>query len=341
MALLLLEGFEDGLHDDGRWADQNINGPSTSYGVDGTKGANFNANTSRLRFAPNTTALESASMFIGARVRPGGAGESPLFRFYADTAATVHNWVSINANMGLSAFKGDGTLLGQTANNLLVSGVWAYVEANSVLGDTTGDIAIKVNGASQLTLTNIDTKNGGTDTKYDSIAVARTSGSGASYDVDDIYICSSLTTRHNTFLGDIRVGLLLPNGTGSNSGFTPSSTGLNYTKVDETTPSSTDYVGTTSTGTKDSYNFQNVSTGTVSQIIGVIGSPWVAKSDVGQTRFMRMFSLGGGSTTYGASNAVSTSYRTYETPFPVGPTGSTWTVTSLNAAQFGIQLRNT
>ena len=337
MALLLLESFDDGLSTEGRWTSQALT-ISTSFGVDGGKGAGMGW-PSHARFAPNTTAEESASMFAGARIQPSGFSETTLFEFAADTNATLHNYVTINGNAGLSVYKGNGTLLGQTANNLLAIDVWAYIEANSVLGDTTGDVTIRVNGVSQLALTNVDTKNGGTDTKYDSVRITPTFA-GSSYAIEDIYICNSLTTRHNTFLGDLRVGVSLPNGTGANSGFTPSSTGANWTKVDENPPSSTDYVSSTSTGTKDSYNFANASTATVSEILGVVCSPWVAKSDAGQTRFMRPLAISGASTAYGTSRAVSTSYRTYDHVFSVNPSGSTWTVASFNAAQFGIQLTN-
>lgn len=247
-----------------------------------------------------------------------GATEQVSFRLQATTA----NWL-ISRN---------GTTLG-TVTAPLAAGVEGYIEFKSTINNTTGTWEIRLNGASLLSGTAANTRNT-TNNYADRIRICN-SLSLPTCTIDDLYICDGTGTANNSFLGDVRVDVVLPTAAGANTGMTPNSAVANYTCVDEATANDdTDYVSSSVSGTKDTYTFADI-THTPVAIFGVQVNMTARKDDAG-ARSICSVVRSGGADTDGTSQALSTSYALYRQIIEQDPnTSAAWTKTGFNAAEFG------
>ena len=75
---------------------------------------------------------------------------------------------------------------------------------------------------------------------------------------DDWYVCDNSGPVNNNFLGDVQVGLLLPNAAGDAAGWTGSGGGAHYGYVDENPlDSDASYVETDQSGAEELWNYQD------------------------------------------------------------------------------------
>lgn len=341
MSLLFIDGFDDGLTSQ-KWTVNN--------GSVGAGGRTLN----RCRFLDNSTsgrktvaAADEHATFIAGFAFKAGLTPSPgnvfinLFTFLSDAGATTHISIHQDANNALVVQRGAwvGTTLGTTASNVITPGTYQYLEVKVVLNDVTGSVVIQNNGVNVLNLTNVDTKNGGTKTVFESFSF-NTFQNGVFFDVDDFYLCNGAGSVNNTFLGDCSVLTKYPDGNGNYSQGTNSNGDSinNYSYVDEATPSTADYVAFPSSGNKDTYTFQNVPTG---NILGVQQAMYAAKSDAGARTMRNIQRIGGVDfTSPDKSLPVSPTFGTNLDMMQVSPaTGVLWTATELNAAEFGTEAR--
>ena len=221
-----------------------------------------------------------------------------------------------------------------TAN--VPANTWNYYELRVKIADAGGYADLKVNGVSAGTFSG-DTKNGGTSTNIDRIGLY---GSGNNTGInmywDDMYILDETgSAPYNTYLGDVRVQTLTPNGAGASTQFTPS-TGANYTAVDELPYSATDYVESGATGDRDTYTLTDASNSNI--IYGVQNNLITKKTDAGAVAIkpvLRTASTNYYGSTYalGASDVVVSDIR------QTNPnTTSAWTQSEVNALEAGMEI---
>jgi hypothetical protein len=340
MTLLFVDGFDDGLLVQ-KWTALN-NMSVTSGGRTGLKAFLQDNSDSSMRRTVQA-AEEHATFIVGSAFNLGSSyNAANVLGFYSDTMATAHVWLGVDANNAIVIRRGDGTVLGTSAANTLTPGTWAYIEIKVVLGDgTSGSVVVRVNGVAVLTLTGIDTKNGGTKTVFESVGYFASSGpTGTVYSVDDFYLCNGAGSINNDFLGDCSVETIFPSGNGNSSGMVGSDGNStdNYLLVDEApTPSSSDYVASAIDGAKDTYAFADL-THTAGTVKGVQISAYAAKSDTG-TRTMSNVIRSGGADTVLTAQALSTAYAALRNVVEQNPNGpAAWTIASVNAAEFGVQV---
>lgn len=335
-----MDGFDDGLTAT-KWT--TFTGSVGGTGRTGSR-AQF-ANNSSLGRKAVATADEHATMILGCAFKALNSGTTcvDLISFFSDSAGTTHISIHQNPVNGLIIARntwGQATVLGTTDPDVLIPNVFVYLEVKVVLHDTTGSVVIKVDGATVMNLTNIDTKNAGTKAVLEGVAFS-TIQTGVLFDVDDVYLCNGAGSVNNTFLGDCSVLTRFPDGNGNYSQGTNNITSdsvNNYSHVEEQPPSTADYVAFDVTGEKDSYTFQNIPAGTV---YGVQQAMYAAKSDAG-ARTMRNIQRIAGTDYAGVDHplGVTPAFAAKLDMLQVSPaTGVLWTATEINAAEFGTEAR--
>jgi len=258
--------------------------------------------------------------------------ERYLFSFRDGTAIQVSvKW--LGPSHKLRVYRGN-TLLGTTTRTFPLN-TWMYLEFKATIDQVAGAYELRVAGVNVLSAAGIRTQE--TANPY-----ANDLNVGASYmdghegRVDDLYLCDDSGTLNNDFLGDIKVEVILPNGPGHYSQWTPSA-GLNYECVDEAAPNDdTDYVSSATVGQKDSYACQDITlTGSIKgiQILAL-----ERKDDAGNYT-TRLLTRSGGGDYFGDNFIVFDTYRYDRQIREIDPaTGLPWTVPGINAFEPGVEV---
>jgi len=238
-------------------------------------------------------------------------------------------------------FSRNGTLLGSSSATTFSTGVWYYVEFYAVIADSIslGNCQLYINGVQEINLAAT------TDTKNTSNAYAdRVNISGAGFwgfDLDDIVISQEATTTTPTFLGDLKIITLYPDGQGNYSDFTGSDGNQvnNYQLVDEALVDDADYVTGDTANFRDSYTFGNLSQ-TPSSIAAVQLTTCIRKDDAG-ARVGRSF-VRISSTNYESSDiTLSTSFVFDSNIMVTNPaTAAAWTASDVNGIEAGIKVQS-
>jgi hypothetical protein len=285
---------------------------------------------------------EDATIIVGLGYYRDAASVAEMIRFLSDSGATTHVTISVDANNALTAKRGS-TVIGTTVPNVVPIGAWCYIEAKVLLSTTVGTVTLRVNGVSVLALTGQNTKNGGTKTTFDRIAVGNpASNPNSNMYIDDCVILNTAGTVNNDFLGDVRIPSLSPSGNGNTSGLTNSAANStnNYTYVDDAVPTAgtADYVEGTTNDLKDTYAWADGPTTGV--VFAVVVSAYATKSDAGAkslalvTRSASTDYVSGDTALGFGSNAFVRQIREVDPA-----TSAAWTPANFNAAEFGVQVR--
>jgi hypothetical protein len=283
-------------------------------------------------------------IFVGIGYRTGTSATSPSqqIAFLGDNNTTQHITIFCNATRKIEVRRGTsaGTVLA-TGTTDLGDSIWHYIEMHVTISDTVGTVQVRLDGqtTNEINFTG-DTRNGGTSTNIDAVYFSVFAGSsGTSTALSDMYICDTSGTLNNSWLGDVAVRALVPNGNGTYTQLTNSSgtQSSNYTYVDELPSSGTDYVGSSTSGLADTYAMTDVPSG-VATVYGMQVNAFVKKSDanLGQAK-MRFRS---GSTDFtGSTITAATSTQEFRQLRETNPlTGNQWTVSEVNGIEAGIEI---
>jgi len=341
MTLLAMEGFDDGAFTaatrgwstSGNTSAGRTGTLSIRVGDSGANWANWNwgetLTTFVFGFAYYAASLGTTPVRI-LRIKDGST--TNLEMFIRDTGAfyVIGAW-------GTSS---------DSATGLIPQGAWGYIEIKMTIDNTVGSYEVRINGVNELSSSGIDTQSG-SNVYCDNI---RFEGTGVTdIDVayiDDVYLVDDTTSFNNDFLGDTRVFTLFPIGDGNVSNMTGSDGNKidNWALVDESVPSSTDWVGSALEGDIDTYDMTSLSS-TTYVVHGIITSVYGAKGDAG-TKFLRHVlrtgSTGGAPTdNVGTSYALGLGYSVVDEIWNVNPVTSTqWTEGEINAMEVGQETRN-
>jgi hypothetical protein len=350
MSLIWADGFEDASL---------VTRKYSATGSTFTTPAGRNGNALKLVAGTNTQAVrwtvpaadEHATMIVG-------------FAFYVETLVNGGFPIAYGENDALIVFESDlgatehvsvfftfATTSGQlrvtratvtlaTSSVTFVPETWYYLEVKATLGDgTSGSVVVNLNGVEIVNTGGVDTKNGGTDTVFDTIYIgARSASSGDDILIDDLYICNGAGGAYDDFLGDVAVEVIRPDGNGNSSQWVGSDADStdNYLLVDEATYSGADYVKSGTANNKDLYTYGALaaSSGTVK---GVVVHSVAAKTASG-SQDMRHITRVGGTNYNGSSIALGTTDVTTHEVWEQSPaTASDWSISEVNGAEFGIE----
>lgn len=234
---------------------------------------------------------------------------------------------------------GNGTLL-NTGTNVLTAAIWYYIEGKVVLASgATGSYEIRINEATELTGSSVQTSASGTT--WDTFQICQTRGTFGTARYDDVYVCDGSGSLNNDFLGDCLVETKFPStdavAAGSNASLTPSTGTDHGALVDEATPNTSDYNSSAVVGNKDTYQYPDLAT-TGGSVKGVQVHLFVAKSTPG-TRSICPVVRHAGVDYDGVDRNPSQTFTYYSQIYENNPgTSSPWTISEVNAAQFGMKI---
>lgn len=282
-----------------------------------------------------TLAASQTHVYMGAAVRlPGLAGDATLFHV-VDATNTVRTIVKVNS-VGLISVDVAGSIV-MASTNALAAGAWNYIEVRALNSATVGVLEIKVNGVTWLTVTG-NTRQGGGD--YKAFGLGGAPGvftSSLAVDFDDFYLCNASGTTNNTWLGDVRVDTLRPNGAGSNTQLAATPAGNNWDRVNEADTDLNDYVQSTALGQRDTYQYSDLPAMTTPSVLGVQVVSVARKTDAGAANIKNL--VKSGATVYQAAAVpLLLQANTHLSIWEVNPNGGVaWTESAVNAAEFGVE----
>lgn len=296
----------------------------------------------------------SAQIYVGAAIQTTletGNGSDPMANFfglYSDSATTGHVYLHRTSNNAIALYRGDagggtinqpnGTLIAQSAIGVM-DGNWHYIEMSATINSTTGNVVVKVDGATVLTFTG-NTRNGGTSTNIDSVRFKTgryVNDPAASISIDDLYICDNTGTTNNTFLGDVKVQSMVPNSAGSSTQLAPTGSANNYANVGEVPYNDATYNASSTIGQRDTYALSDLTAGTTT-IMGTQSVAHMQKSDAG-TANAKVALKSGASVYYDTTQSLGAASTAYVQVRETDPaTSAAWTVASANALEAGMEV---
>lgn len=259
-----------------------------------------------------------------------------LLRF-SDEAGTIQGAVSIGNDGTIRVYRGSvssGTLLATSSNALPIL-TWNFIEVKYTIADSGGNWEVRINESTWINFTG-DTKQ---STSLSTAVRLQVWGRSSDNAIDDLYVCDSVGSINNTFLGDVRVDTVRPIGVGNYSEFSKQGSASNWDNLDDTTlDSDSTYNYSNTVGHRDTLDCGNLPaiTGT---IFGVQVNMAARKDDAGGRTLRSLTRLS--STDYeGDSQNVSTDYRVYRQIIEQNPnTTAAWTETEINGAEFGYKVQ--
>ena len=256
--------------------------------------------------------------------------------------SVTHITLRQNASGGIDVIRGvaGGTVIGSTPNGVLTAAAFGYLEAKIIVSDTVGAVTLKLNEATVLTLTGVDTRNAGTGAGIDTVQI--TTATAGSTDVDDLYVCDATGAANNDFLGDCQVLTRLPSGNGSSTQWLGSDGNSvdNYALVNETSPSSAEYVGSSTSGQRDLLAVTDLPATPTYTVLAYKETVYAAKSDAGTPPSFRLVQKGNaGAIRTEAMAGLSTVYALLDGAEQItDPDGSALTTAKINAMEIGYDI---
>ena len=270
--------------------------------------------------------------FYGYQYNPASPG-SHTISFYDNSTLGISVQFSTTGTSSstITVKMGATTLLTFTDIFFLIT-TWYYFEVKVYCHATAGSVEVRVNGATVISLTDIDTKAGIHD--YNNVINYWTYRSR----VDDVYICDGSGSAVNDFQGTCRVLGLFPNGDTSTIQWTPSTGVTHYNLVDENPASATDYVSSNTQQQVDLYGYPQL-VGSTGSILGIQINSQVNVA-TGASTIIESPIVSNGVTEIGPDTLItSTSYWDARHISMTDPnTGLPWTADGLAAAQIGIKI---
>ena len=212
-------------------------------------------------------------------------GQIVEFRNSTDSSGNGHFICLAATNTLILEVKRGPTVLATSPKALKINR-WYYVELQVFIDDSNGSYDLRVNEETILSGSNVDTKHSALST-CDQICFSAGYATGFNncY-IQDIYLLDNNGTFNNSFLGDIRVDCLYPNGNGSSSQFIGSDGNStdNYLLVNEATLNEdTSYVESSTVNDIDLYQMDSMSSSPLdsNSIYGVQAVNVTKKDDAG------------------------------------------------------------
>lgn len=262
--------------------------------------------------------------------------EQNAFSFYSVSDSNPQVKFSINSIVNkVSLIRGGSVLLEAAVD--LPKNVWLYIEVGVKFDPSDGWMIMKINGNVVASVSGVSTRNSTSDTVLSKF-LSRMDRMYAT----DMYLCTGAGSQNNTFLGDVKIETIYPNGNGNSSDFTGSDSDKvnNYLLVNEQYPFSggtSGYVQSSGVGDKDTYTFGDL-TSTTGTIAGVRQFVVSSKTDAGAVEASHAVRSGGSDYDGGSLNTtVGFSVSTHvneENPATSDP----WEISEVNGSEFGVEI---
>lgn len=300
-------------------------------------------------FGENALRCQGGSAFFGRTV-PGTAGRNIHVLFYWKTSgattagsmlqlkegATIHGLMQYNGN-GTFTISRNGTTVGTTPTspNLgIVTGTWYHFEVIYDCHDTTGGFDVYVDGIQRMTsgAYNVDTRNAGTAGTIDTV-VHTANASSTTHDYTNIAYYTGTSPSQK---GIARVVTQFPTGDGGDTQWTASA-GSRVSCVDETSSNGdTDYISDSTVGHRNTFTYPGV--GLTGTVLGVMPISVARKDDAGTRTIREVIRISSTDYDGAVDKTMTTSYTDVSEIWETDPSGGSWTVAGVDAAESGVKV---
>lgn len=281
---------------------------------------------------------ETQTVFVGWAFKIGTipGGNTTLCNFWGP-GGVIHGFLRLTATGSLEYVR-LSTVLANTAGGIILADTFHYIEVRVTISDTVGVVIIKVDNNEEDNQTGLDTKNAGTGDLCNGITFQ-----GTNHELDDVYILNDAgSAPYNTFLSDVRIEAVLPDGDGFSSQFDttfPASPTNHFSKVDEATPDDdTTYNETSTVNDIDLFDYAAMPTITGgATVLGVKATCLINKQDAGDAPF-RLVARPTSTTFNGGTQQPSVDYHYKFEIWEQNPqTAAAWTEAEVDAGEFGVE----
>jgi hypothetical protein len=257
---------------------------------------------------------------------------------------TCMEGTTTHANLALTTsgairMRRDTTQLGSDSTFTFALNVRYRVEMRTVIADTGGLIDVRVDGTSVASVSNVDTRNGGSGVanRIEIWGMIQSSNIGRTI-YDNLTVNNTTGAAPTSWPGARRIETIFPNGDDSVQ-WTPSQGSLNYDLIKDATPDLLTWVQSNTVGQVDRYDLQDLS-GTPTTIDAVQLVTRAGRSDTG-ARTMRGFIRSGTTKANGATfTPVATPSGQYvrDTWHTDPDTSAAWDAAGVDALKAGVEV---
>jgi hypothetical protein len=230
----------------------------------------------------------------------------------------------------------NGTTLA-TSTNVMSLNTWYHIEFKATIHNTTGAYEVRVNGSSTGWIAPATGANTRTSSNnfFTGIQLGVAGSDIKRY--DDFYLLDTSGSVANDFVGPQKITTIYPNAAGNYAQWT-GNYAANFANVNESNGDSDSTVNQSSTANQiDTFAFDDVPSGTVTAIQHAI----MARQDAGAARTFCPLQRSGTTDYEGTTFTLAGSHIFYLDPKSTNPdTSAAWTVSGLNAAEFGYKLKS-
>lgn len=278
--------------------------------------------------------VPAAATYIvgGAILKPSLTQNSTMLTFLE--GATVHCIVRVEVGGHFAAYRGStSTEIGLGTIKRVPQNGYVYMECRVFISDTVGTVEVRINGEVVLNLTNLDNRNGATGI-IDSVRIA------GNLDWDDFYICDTTGANNNTFLGDVEIEHVVPDGAGNATQWTNLTGAATHWQAVNESPAVDDLTSFVDTATNthlDQFTFGNLSTITGGSTILAVQANCMAKVDSGAAtirQVKRPTTVDFNGANFVLGTAWANIREIWETDLQAV---AAWTDTTFNATEFGFE----
>jgi len=218
---------------------------------------------------------------------------------------------------------------------------WHYIEVKMIKSSSSsaGDVIVKVDGVEWINCSSGKDYLGSGAAQTNCIAFRGAAG-GYNY-FDDVYICDETGAQCNTFLGQVKIATIYPDGNGNTSDFVGSDSNSvdNYLLVDDTTSDDDATYSESGTPTElDLYTYGAAPSDIT--VLGVQVNSYLRKDTTGDQHLARHITRVGGSNYEGPNLYPGFDYMYHADIWELNPNGDVvWTESTINGAEFGIKVQ--
>lgn len=265
---------------------------------------------------------------------------TPIFVFNESSGSITHVTVGFDATGRVAAWLGttSGTLLGTSTGVIASPGSFVHIEAKVTVNNTTGAVEVRANESAVLTLSGIDTQNGGTGV-IDQVGLSASPNPAPLFTVfDDYVVWNTSGSVNNDFLGDVRVGYSAANVAGTHTDGTATGDATLLACVDDIGyDGDATYINFDNTALPKAASFGVEDAPTNATAILAVAPIAIVRKDDAGTDNGRLLLISGATEEDGGSDIAATSgYKLLIRIDETDPhTTLAWTISNFNAIEVG------
>lgn len=268
---------------------------------------------------------------------PGTGGVGNFLARFSDTSnnTQISLYLGTDGRLALYRGTGTGTLLG-ASTPIIGAGAYQHLEMYAKAGNgTAGAFEVRVDEVTKLNLTGIDTVLSA-NVEFSQVQFGHDNlGSTMAGYIDRADFFANDTTSDgsgcDTWIGDVKSGVLMVNADTAQADFTKSTGSVGYTLLDEKPPNDSDYIETASSTAESDFELEN-GPASLSEILTCRPFIRALKDDAGTCTIAPSMISNSVKATV-SDQPLTTAAAYYDSNVPVNPnTGVPWTPSELNAA---------